>query len=83
MNIFWSSPDGVGGNLVPVCPQVLNLLVVGPLVRHVERGGDRTAIRVLAARLEHLLVQLTVNVVDGVVEGEEHQLRGRLGFDTA
>ena len=68
---------------MPVCPQVLNLLVVGPLVRNVERGGDRTAVGVLAARLEHLLVQLSVNVVDGVVEGEEHQLRGGLGFDTA
>ena len=83
LGIFWTSPDGMGGNLVPVGPQVLNLLVVGPLVRHVERGRDRAAVRVLAARLEHLLVQLAVNVVDRVVEGEEHQLRSGLGCDAA
>ena len=81
--VLHTSPDGVRGDLVSVRPEVLHLLVVSPLVRHVEGGRDGAAVGVLAACLEHLLVQLAVNVVDRVVKGEQHQLRGGLGFDVA
>ena len=63
--------------------QVLHLLVVGPLVRHVERGSDRAAVRVDPVILEHVLVQALVEVVDRVVEGEQDKLRYVLGFQTA
>ena len=80
---MWCSPDGVGCDLVAVGPQVLHLLVVGPLVRHVERGRDRTAVGVLATRLKHFLVQFAINVVDRVVKGEQHQLGSGLGLEVA
>lgn len=81
--LFRHLPDGVGRDLVPVSPQVLDLFVVGPLVREVVRGRDRTAVGVLPTLLEHLGVQLAVDVVDGVVEGQEHQLGRGLGLDSA
>uniref|UniRef100_A0A8D8ACU8 (northern house mosquito) hypothetical protein n=1 Tax=Culex pipiens TaxID=7175 RepID=A0A8D8ACU8_CULPI len=66
--------NGVGCHLVSIGVQVLHLAVVGPLVRHVEGSGDGASVRVHAAALEQVLVQLFVQVVDGVVEGEQHNL---------
>lgn len=54
--------------------QVLHLTVICPFMRNVEGCGDRTAVGVGAALLEQVLVQSLVQVVDGVVEGEQHDL---------
>ena len=55
--------------------QVLDLTVVGPLVRDVERRRDRAAIRILATIFEQVRVELAIEVVDGVVERQQHYLR--------
>lgn len=49
---------------------ILHGRVVGVLVRHEVRGFDVAAVGVLALAVEHLLVQLDVVVVDGVVESD-------------
>lgn len=54
--------------------EVLHLAVVGPLVGHVEGGRDRTAVGVDPALLEQIRVQLLVQIVHGVVEGQEDDL---------
>lgn len=54
--------------------QVLYLAVVGPLVRHVEGGRDGAPVRVDTAALEQILVELFVQIVDGIVEGQQHNL---------
>lgn len=54
--------------------QVLDLTVICPLMRNVEGCGDGAAVGVGAAFLEQILVQALVQVVDGVVEGEQHDL---------
>lgn len=54
--------------------KVLNLAVIGPFVRHVEGSSDGAAVRVGAASFEEVLVEAFVQVVDGVVEGEKHNL---------
>lgn len=54
--------------------EVLHLAVVRPLVGHVEGGTDGTAVGVDASLLEQVHVQLLVQVVDRVVEGEQHDL---------
>lgn len=53
----------------------LHLRVIGPLVRDVEGAGDGAPVRVLATAVENVLVDVPVEVVDGVVEGEQHDLR--------
>lgn len=55
--------------------QRLHLTIIGPFVRHVERAQQRTAVRVLAARVEELFVDFPVEIVDRVVEREHDQLR--------
>ena len=55
--------------------QTLHLTVVGPLVRHVEGGRDRTPVRVQPSRFEQVGVQIFVQIVDGVVERQQHDLR--------
>lgn len=42
---------------------------------HVEGSRDGTAIRVLASLLEQVGVQALVQVVHGIVEGQEYDLR--------
>ena len=71
--------DGVGGHLVSVRVHVLDLAVVRPLVRDVERRRDGAAVRVLAPVLEEVDVELAIQVVNGVVEGQQDDLRRVLG----
>lgn len=59
----------VHGDLVALARRLLHRRVVGVLVRDEVGGLDVATVGVLAA-LEHLLVQLDVVVVDGVVEGD-------------
>lgn len=44
-------------------------------MRHVERGRDRTAVRILTAVFEQISVQRFVQIVHGIVEREQHDLR--------
>ncbi len=67
--------NGVRGDLVTGGVEALHLSVIGPLVRHVEGGLQRAAVRVLAARVEQVAVELLVEVVDRVVERQQHDLR--------
>lgn len=60
--------DRVGGNFVTGCVQILHLAVVGPLVGHVERRRDGTAVRVFTSLLEQIGVKALVQVVHGIVE---------------
>ena len=99
-----SSPDRMHGDLMPVVPHLLQLLVVGVLVGDVKRGlmggNDRfkymiaivcwffqeklsrtfthpygTTVGVLpVAREQHLVVQIPVVLVDGVVKGQHDHL---------
>ena len=55
--------------------EILHLAVVGPLVRDVERGRDRAAVRVVAALFEQVGVEALVQVVHRVVERQQHYLR--------
>jgi hypothetical protein len=73
----------VRGHFVSVGVQVLHLAVVGPFVRHVEGGGDGAAVGVDASALKQRLVQALVQVVDGVVEGEQHDLRDLFGRESS
>lgn len=59
-DLGWDLRDGVRGNLVPSRVQVLNLAVVGPLVRDVKRSSDRTAVRVETASFEQVGIQILV-----------------------
>jgi len=61
--------NGMGRNLMAVSIQVLHLAVVSPLVGDVEGGGNGAPVGVHATTLEQFLVELLVEVVDGVVEG--------------
>ena len=70
--------DCVGGNLVAVGVQVLHLGVVRPLVGHVERGLHGAAVGVVTP-LEQIFVELLVQVVHGIVEGEEDELGDLVG----
>lgn len=55
--------------------EILNLAVVGPLVGNIEGGGDRASVGVDAIALKQILVQLLVQVIHGVVESQQHNLR--------
>ena len=57
---------------------ISDLSIVRPLVRHVEGGLDGAAVGVVAAA-EEVLIELLVQVVDGVIEGEEDELRDLVG----
>lgn len=54
--------------------EILDLAVVGPLVGHIEGGRDGTAVRVLPSLLEQVGVETLVQVVHGIVEGQEDDL---------
>ena len=75
--------DSVGGNFVAISVQVLYLAVIGPLVRDVKRGSNRTAIRVESSVLEQVFVKILVQIVDGIVERQQDQLRRVLHFQAA
>ena len=59
---------------MPVSVEVLHLSVVRPLVGHVEGGLHGAAVGVVTP-LEQIFVELLVQVVHGIVEGEEDELR--------
>ena len=65
--------DCVGSNLVTIGIEVLHLGVVRPLVGHVEGCLDRTTVRIVSLR-EEILVKLLVQIVDGIIEGQEDKL---------
>ena len=65
---------GVGRHLVSVSVEVLDLGVVSPLVGHVESGLNGAAVGVVATSKE-LLIERLVEIVDGIIEGEEDELR--------
>lgn len=55
--------------------EILNLAVVGPLVRDVERGRDGATVRIFPPFLEQIGVQSLVQIVHGIVERQENDLR--------
>ena len=58
-----------------VSVQVLDLAVIGPLVRYVESSRNRAAVRVRVTRFEQIAVQFFVQIIDSVVERKKNQLR--------
>lgn len=62
-------------NFMSTRVQGLHLAVIGPFVRHIKSADQRTSVRILAARVEYLFVQFPIQIVDRVVEREQHQLR--------
>lgn len=64
--------------------KILHLTVIGPFVRNVEGGRNRTSIGIDASTLKKILVQLLVKVVNGIVESQKHNLwnsfDGHIGF---
>lgn len=55
--------------------EILHLAIVRPLVRDVKRRRDRAAVRIFTAVFEQIAVQRPVQVVYGVVEREQNDLR--------
>lgn len=69
------SRDGMYRDLVPLPVHLLDRRVVRVLVRHKERRLYVATVRVLPFTAKHLLVQLDVVVVYGVVERDGDHLR--------
>ena len=65
--------DCVGSNLVTIGVEVLHLGIVRPLVGHIEGGLDGASVGVEPPPKE-ILVELLVQIVDGIVEGQEDEL---------
>ena len=61
-----------------VSVEVLHLGVVCPLVGHVERRLHRAAVGVVTSS-KQIFIELLVEVVDGIIEGEEDELRYLVG----
>lgn len=53
--------------------EALHLTVVSPLVRHVEGAQYRAAVWIEPVS-ENLLIQVPIEIVDRIVEGDHHQL---------
>lgn len=75
--------DGVRCNLVTSGVKILNLAVVGPFMRDVKGGSDRTTVRIETARFEQIAVQILVQVIDRVVKSQQDQLRYVFNAKTA
>lgn len=73
--VDFHSRYSVGRHFMALRVEVLHLAVVGPLVRNVECSSDRTTVGILAAGVEDVSVVVFVEIVDGVVEGQEYDLR--------
>ena len=56
-----------------VAVDILHVAVVSPLVRHVEGRLNRASVGVVTISKE-ILIELLVQVVDGVIEGQEDKL---------
>lgn len=54
--------------------KILDLTVIGPFMGHIERGRYRAAVGIDTAFFEKVLVQNLVEVIDGVVECQQHDL---------
>ena len=65
--------DAVRGNLVAGGVEVVHLAVVGPLVGHEEGGSDGAAVGVQSI-LKESLVEISVEIVDGIVKGQNYKL---------
>lgn len=55
--------------------QVLHLAIIRPFVRYVECSCDRTSVGICTTFLEQVAIQSFIEIVDGVVKGEKHDLR--------
>ena len=51
-----------------------HLSIVSPLVGHVESGLDGTSIGIESSS-EEVFIELLVQIIDGIIEGEEDKLR--------
>ena len=58
-----------------VSVEVLNLAVIGPFVGHVEGGRYGAAVGIDTLLLEEILVEFFVQIIDRVVECQQHDLR--------
>ena len=65
--------DAVRGDLVAGGVEVVHLAVVGPLMRHEERGSDGAAIRVQSLPKQSVL-EISVEIIDGVVKRQNNKL---------
>ena len=65
--------DAVRGNLVAGGVEVVHLAVVGPLVGHEERGSDGAAVGVQSLPKQSV-VEISVEIIDGVVKGQDNKL---------
>lgn len=74
---------GMRGNLVAIGVHVLDLAVVGPFVGDVEGALDGAPVGVPPFVSEEIFEELLIETVDGVVEGEEHELRNVLACVTS
>jgi hypothetical protein len=54
--------------------QSLNLSVVRPLVRHVKRGSNGTAVWIFAVIREDLFIYMPIDIIDRVIEGNHYYL---------
>ena len=66
--------DAVRGNLVAGGVEVMHLAVVRPLVGHEEGGSDWAGVGVQSI-LKQSLVKISVEIVDGIVKGQNYKLR--------
>lgn len=67
--------DAVNSNLMTVLPQLLNLLVVGVLMRGKESSANWAAVGILSVGCEDLiLIELPVLDVDGIIESHDDHL---------
>lgn len=55
--------------------KILHLAVISPFVGNIKRRGNGAAVWINASLLEEISVQLLVEVVDRIVEGQQNNLR--------
>lgn len=70
--------NSVGSHFMTVSVQVLNLTVVSPFVGNVECSRDWTTVGIHTPTLEEIGVKLLIQVVDGIVESQQNDLRDLL-----
>lgn len=58
--------------------KILNLRIIGPFVRDVESGTERTSVRISSSSFKEFLIEFLIEVIDGVVEGKKNHLRDTL-----
>ena len=60
--------DGMWCDFMPARVEVLDLRVVGPFVADQQSGGDGTCVGVASIMPEDFFVQITIQIVDWIVE---------------